>query len=273
MINRPTKAIAHRYARPAAQLLGVCALLTVACAGVQQVTADEAAKAAQVRTILQGRSFQAWTLYDQAFCQAFLEDFPELRGITFVEPIVHAERFDDPRLQAYQARCPNRPMNQLEVMTRPQDEAGWKYYGTRNFKLFQAEMNDNPNDGAELIFYAERFEREDFYEGRAQRRSEQERKISEQDRYRNGKYGVINPKSCAEVGLVLAHDPYDYDRKREVNNVNGIIRYKGSNYIFDLYRLTTEHDVYELHIAGYSPKDGKMVALCLLQQQLQEKTK
>lgn len=105
------------------------------------------------------------------WCQQFLADLETGGAISMVEPAARSERYNDPVFQPWQRSCPMLAMNaklgysphilhdehpQLSFHMsggRPLD--GYEY-GTRSFKLYVTDIDNNPTNGKEVVFYSER---------------------------------------------------------------------------------------------------------------------
>lgn len=114
-----------------------------------------------------------------AWCEQFRADFGEQRGIEHVEPVVQSQRYDDPVFRPWQDRCPILAFNARSVHRSGQYPPGARgdwlrglpshmpdgswlldyQYGTRDFKLFQGDYdNDAYDDGyEEVIFFSDAF--------------------------------------------------------------------------------------------------------------------
>jgi hypothetical protein len=229
--------------------------------------AREADKARPIRQIFESRKFEIEFVLreqDRPFCRAFLDDFALQSGVEFVEPDLRSDSYDDPAWQPYRARCPNlglfdsyacepRIAQSIERMPKEQRDAEYKsacrhYRGTANFKHYLVDLDNNPADGKEHVVYYERAE------GPLNR-------PETKPNFANGGYWVIDVDRCETKGGALTNDPYSYFYARELRNYNGIIRYAGKHYIFDLYELATKdpdpkNTQYSLRLDGYARFPG-----------------
>jgi hypothetical protein len=245
--------------------------------GRTQVTQREADKAKAIKRIMAGRKFDmgpAVAKQSRAFCEVFLRDFRTQANIEYVEPVARADSYDDPVWEPYKRRCSDavifdryecEPKIYDAIMARPPAERQreWKttcrhYQGTANFKLFVVDLNNDPKDGKEQVFYYERAQ------GPLNR---PDAKLA----YGSGGYRVIDLDRCEVTGGANSHDPYSYFYKRSLDNYSGIVRYQGKHYVFDLYELdgsdrNPDNPHYRLVLNGYatySPKiKPKLGTLC-----------
>jgi hypothetical protein len=239
------------------------ALPTLSWAGQAQVPQREADKAEGIKRIMAERTFEMSRVVrkqDKAFCQSFLQDFGHQEHIEFIEPVARADTYDDPVWAPYRGRCPGVPIfddyecepkiydaimaQPPEVRQREFKSVCRHYRGTAGFKLFRVDINNNPKDGKEHVFYYERAQ------GPLNR---PDAKLN----YRNGGYSVIDLDRCELRGGAEAHDPYSYFYQRPMENYSGMIKYKDGHYIFDLFELEgadrkPSNLYYVLHLNGYS---------------------
>ncbi len=168
-------------------------------------------------------------------CSQFLEDFRKQKNIQHLQPIVQTDDYDDPRLRAYRARCPNLKLNKhmgyspnvyyegLGEESEETQEAAAAYisYGTKNFRLYKLDINNNPNDGEEYIFYdeANRFVKPEMSAG----------KIISPDA---GSYLVADFAKCeTRGGTATASTTLSKDR---VGNFHGPIKHREKYYVYTL---------------------------------------
>lgn len=238
--------------------------------GRTQASLSEADKAQAVQRILEKRKFEiSATKQGREFCEGFLNDFRRLKSIELIEPDVTADSYDDPVWQPYRRRCTNmaselfdayqceaRNFEIIQQMPKEEREDLYKsscahYRGITRFKHYLVDINNNPRDGREHVFYYER--------SRGPLN-----KPGAQQFYASGQYSVIDLDRCELKGAVVAHDPYeDSQPVRRLQNYSGIIRYKGKHYVFDLFEpITIESDPknpsFRLRLDGYA-KFGREV--------------
>lgn len=114
------------------------------------------------------------------WCEQFGADFREQRGIEHVEPVAQSQRYDDPVFRPWQDRCPLLAFNArgaswLLRQLPPGSRGDWLrnlpphmpdgseivdyQYGTRDFKLFEGDFdNDRYDHGAkEVIFFSDAY--------------------------------------------------------------------------------------------------------------------
>ncbi|SPP63010.1 hypothetical protein [Nitrospira lenta] len=218
----------------------------------------------EIVNILSRLKFQ---LADQSkFCRQFLADFRTQNKINYVKPIVVANDYSDAAFDTYKQKCPKlefrkrvllHPKIADDVKSLPAEEMekyGDVYVGTTNFKLYKVDINNNPSDGDEFIFYHEKF----LHVSSGGQEALQE---PGKDDYDNrGAYLVINFHDCR------VSDGLEVDGLRQFSTVpdySDIINYKGRNYIFDLYPAGGA-DTYSLDIWEYNKKRTRMGAICII---------
>jgi hypothetical protein len=240
-------------------LLMLCVLILMLPIELRAQTLQrEADKAEAIKRIMASRTFHTGSKA-LPFCKVFLEDFREQKGIKYVEPLVRTESYDAPALQPYKDRCPDLEMHKLaecsqqdwsyvqslpeEEREREMDKVCRVYYGTRNFKLYELDLNGNPKDGKEVAVYFERIYGPQNISGAMQV-------------YSNGGYAIFDIKSCRRWAWTPTNDPNDYLYNQPLENYNALIQYKGKYYIFNLYELgrgkyrDPNKLEYRLHIGG-----------------------
>ena len=78
----------------------------------------EAAKAAALKSVLEGRAFKLYAGDDPVVCLPLLDTLRAGgEAVAFVEPIVRAERYHDPALAPYRAMCPGMELNKESIGT------------------------------------------------------------------------------------------------------------------------------------------------------------
>lgn len=222
-------------------------------------------KAAIIKIMNQGK-FKAYIQKDTKFCSAFLNDFIEQKQIEHIQPILEVEDYNDPKLQVYFKQCPNKKFNGAIVMSaRAAEEiedmektlgrkltdeelekeiGGPNYYATKSFKLFKVNLDNDFNNGDEFVFYAEGY-----------RSPVRGKYVTE---YTYGGYEILDLKNCKTKYGASTRDPYDYEKQQPIENYNGIIKYKGAYYVFDLYDETGRR----LVLKKYNKKRGNMNSVC-----------
>ena len=197
------------------------------------------------------------------FCTRFLTDFRAQSNIEYVEPVATAHTYDDAAFGVYKKRCPRLAMNRLQQCEpavarsireepeakRPQlfEKECQQYYGTANFSMYHVDIDNNPRNGKEYLFYFERAV------GPRNRQGMRQMTI-------NGGYNLINFQDCEITNAIPTNDPYDYFRDRPSPNYNGIIRYRSKHYIFDLWSIGTlkssqDQTVYLLNLYRLEKRD------------------
>lgn len=242
-------------------------LLPSICMAEESKQAIEKKKAIIQEIMSQGQ-FKAYIQDDKKFCVAFLDDFTKQKRVEHIKPIVEVDDYNDPRLQNYFKQCPKaefhktiainpHPQLHLEIAEREQElgrtlteeeleeNGGRIFHATKSFKLYKVNMDNDAKNGNEYILYAEGYKV----------------KGSEGDKYwyyTYGGYRTLDLKNCRYGIGVSTRDPYNYEKKQAIENYNGIIKYKGEYYVFDLYK----DPAYRLVLEKYDKKYGKMLSIC-----------
>jgi len=166
---------------------------------------------------------------DEKFCRQFFEDFKKQDKIEHIQPIIHTDRYDDPKLAAFIGKCqtvkwigaePDDEGHALNTKTR--DQFGNRFVSTAHFRLYKVDINNNRKDGAEHVFYSDGFVPEPLP-------GEEPGPVEELDKT-HGQYLVVDFDQCLSLGGIEAG--------RGGTNVlpvyHGIIRYHGRSYLYDL---------------------------------------
>mgnify|MGYP001592741323 FL=1 len=221
-------------------LVLVLLLMPVICLSGEHEEAIKKKKAAIQEIMSQGQ-FKVHNKDNQQFCAAFLQDFTEQKGIEHIKPIVEVDDYKDTKLQKYLKRCPKEEFHKtVWVEPRQMYEHEREYYATKNFKLFEVNIDNNSKNGDEYVFYAEGYK-------------------DSGNNYTYGGYSVIDLKKCRSKGGVHTIDPYDYEKNKSIENYNGIIKYKGEYYIFELNNYAGRM----LELNKYIEKRNNMKRICL----------
>ncbi len=168
-------------------------------------------------------------------CSQFLDDFRQQKNVEHILPIIQTEDYDDPRLKTYRNKCPNLKLNRhmgyspnvyyegLEEESEETREAAASYisYGTKNFKLYEVDINNNPKDGKEHIFYdqASQFVKPEMLAGKI---------VSAEA----GSYLVVDFRACETrggVGTAATTLP-----KERIADFHGPIEYREKFYVYVL---------------------------------------
>ena len=176
-----------------------------------------------------------------ALCKVFLKDFKERRDIEFIEPIIQTDDYNNPELQAYLSKCPKLQLNKsIDVEPRIADtleglseeeleeeleKIGTAWYTTYNFKLYHVDMDNNPENGKEYVFYGEM--------GYSERRATQEK---EEGGGMHGEYRIVDLERCKGLGVTWVSKSIGYYTRKPTGKYNGILKYKGKYYIYDAWK-------------------------------------
>ena len=185
----------------------------------------------QIVTLLKRITMKMNYFVDEKFCRQFFEDFQTQKDMVHVQPIIKADRYDDPALAAFMGKCPTvrwigaLPDDDPEgyaLNTRPRGQAGNRSVGTAHFRLYKVDINNNRKDGEEYVFYSDGFVPEPLP-------GEEPGPVEELDKT-HGQYMIIDFEHCLSLGGMEA----GRGGTSVVPVYHGIIRYHGRSYLYDL---------------------------------------
>jgi len=136
---------------------------------------------------------------DGLLCHSMLEDI-KLNKYTVVNPIVSSDDYLDPSLRFYTEKCPDLELN-ITI------ELGLPLEMTKDFRLYHIDLDGNPKNGKEYVFYGAGMRKFDVF-------------------LNNAYFKVVDFSSCKIKwihGGAIYHDEY----VRE-----GIMSYSGKYYIY-----------------------------------------
>jgi hypothetical protein len=215
--------------------------------------------------IMKGVNFVPQLGEDNPICKSFYEDFKKQTNIEYIQPIVKAETYDDPALKPYRDKCPEFDFRKSLSVPANQNTAGWTdedweslgtpTYGMGNFQFYRVDMDNNPKNGEELVFY---------YEG--ERTIKHEIPVGGsmiEKEYINlaGRgYRTLDLKRCK--GSLIGGAGFNQLGSAQWTR-NGIIRYKGKNAIFMIESAKDDRpDFRSLSLHLYSEKIKRTVPTC-----------
>ena len=208
-----------------------------------------------------------------ALCRRLGADLRTQTGITHVEPVARAKYYDDPVFKPFRDRCPGLELNGVlwgtdrpsaeatrwwEKLTEAQRDrvarAGFiKLFGTRNFKMYRLDLDGDPANGEEHVFYSERHYRLADQVGRGFHYERIPKSIDWNDllaptdvnnveRFSNGGFTVIDLGQCKRGAHRSANDPYNSNPVKTRDAFSGIFRYRGRFYFYNVYVALLELD-------------------------------
>ena len=185
--------------------------------------------------------------HDPEVCGAFLNDFKMQSRISYIRAIIEADSYEDPRFRPYRKRCPNLDWHKnvtfipgiwdsIKALSKEEREKyGNVSYSTQNFKLYKVDINNNPGDVDELLFYSEN------YKGSSPHPA-------------GGNYVLVNIDKCFIEGGVSTGPTVDYMTNKEIDNYSHVIAYRGQ--VFVLTYLSSgalQLDKYYQEYRNFSP--------------------
>jgi hypothetical protein len=219
-------------------------------------------KRAAIKIIMSSSQVSTYIQHDREFCSMFIRDFKFQNKIEHIKPVMETENYDQMVLTPYFNKCSKKEFNKTyeirhprgmqeiaeieatgkEVTDKEMEEAGGiAYRATKNVKLYKIDINNNKKNGDEFVLYAEGYQNN----------------VSKQ--YTYGRYSIVNLDKCTIDGEFLTNDPYDYYKKKSLDNYNGIILYKGKYFLFD---MSQSGNYRELQIGIYEDKIKNIKTIC-----------
>lgn len=260
------------HACAAGLFAAVALLFAVPAQSAGQSAAEQTKK--ELIEIMKGVNFVPQLGKDTPICKTFYEDFKKQTNIEHIQPIVRADSYDDPALKSYRDQCPNFDFRKSLSVPANQDTTGWTEeeweavgtptYGLGNFQIYHIDIDNNPKNGEELVFY---------YEGTRTivKRLPYGKPMTEEeyvDPAARG-YQTLDLKHCKKSliggagfntgGAVLVGSA-------QVGGAgwtqNGIIRYKGMNAIYILENWGEKQDYLSLNLNLYSVRLKRIAPTC-----------
>ncbi len=101
---------------------------------------------------------------DEKFCRQSLKDFKQQNNVEHVQPIIQADRINDPALMSFLGKCPtvkwigaddDTPGYRLN--TRYRDQFHNLSVGTAHFRLYEVDIDNDGENDREHVFYSDGF--------------------------------------------------------------------------------------------------------------------
>jgi len=167
-----------------------------------------------------------------AFIEALAEDFITQKDIEHIEPLFVAESIDDPRFDPYKAMNPTVRMNELYTY----DSNSEPIIATRDLALFEFDVDNNPDNGDEIIVFGTDFER------------------SNGCQESGSWYQVFLRKKLRCLSQYRSRTGWKFDETwPEKNELHGWLRYKGRLLFWRVRWFETEKQfVMSLHVEKYA---------------------
>lgn len=190
---------------------------------------------------------------DEKFCRQFLEDFKKQNKVEHVQPIIQAERIDDPALASFLGKCPT-----VKWIGADDDEPGYRLntryrdqfhnlsVGTAHFRLYEVDIDNDGENDREHVFYSDGFVPEPLA-------GEELPPVDELDKSL-GEYTAVDLENCATLGGITV----GMGSGSNVPVYNGVIRYQGDVYIYNLYG----YGKYRLNIEKLAREQKNFTLVC-----------
>jgi hypothetical protein len=222
----------------------------------------------------------------EAWCEGFLADFASQSGVVHIEPAARSTSYADVVFQPWRQHCPTTAFNRWSwhVLTSASLIEDWKLpallpdglsypeysYAARNFRLYEVDLDNDPGNGTETVFYGEGLY--DHWEAVAKLKLSVETPPSYRDwndilppENVPGKmltslalFNLIDMQECEAHELSTA----PLSKRRAFypagETYNGIIRYKGSLYVYRLADVRIDNRwIYYLTVSSSFRYGGK----------------
>ena len=212
-------------------------------------TSDNASVAKRELELIKGLKFKPWPGQASAQCRTFLKEFERQKNIHYPIPLIETNDYDEPRLMQYKRQCPNLDFRRTlgptgagpNAFVRPGEKLNEDdfnvYLDTRHFRIYELDMDHNPANGKEIIYYGEA------------PKHVKSGGIPVSNAYplrQLGRYKVIDLKNCTELGYMsvgvigkdqmlrwILDSPTGPQGDVTVHQ-HGVIEYQGGNAIFKL---------------------------------------
>ena len=223
----------------------------------------EAAKAAVLKSVLEGRAFKLYAGDDPAECLPLLD---ALRAggeaVAVVEPIARAERYHDPALAPYRAMCPGMELNKesfgtghsLSLSDLPEEKQYYifeaialHYFGVGDFKLYRLDLDGDPANGEEYLFHAAPYYLRNKLTQSYLRYEEIPRSVDWNDllhpedvpdsaKLINGRYTVLDLQGCRRPDSADKYDVWEYVGDSPRLHMSAVVELLGRAYLLRSFR-------------------------------------
>jgi len=217
---------------------------------------------------------------DHQFCRSMLKDIKS-NNYTIIEPIVRAGDYKDISLKAYIDKCPDLYLNKRvtlesriqgydyikELPEKEQAESGWTTRQTKDFRIYYVDLDNDPENGKEYIFYGAGEQR---YLGVAleedpdvieyvlgMKIGDLEDSVVSARFTGNASFKVVDFSACKKG------DTYTVIAEHDENSSDGIIKYNSKHYIYGFNNIKHENAFY-LEVAELQAEKNKSFSsICL----------
>ncbi len=223
----------------------------------------EAAKAAALKSVLEGRAFKLYAGDDPVVCLPLLDTLRAGgEAVAFVEPIVRAERYHNPALAPYRAMCPGMELNKESIGTGHSlslsdlpdemqyyliEAIAWHYFGMGDFKLYRLDLDDDPANGEEYLFHAAPYYLRNKLTQSYLHYEEIPRSVDWNDilhpedvpgsaEFTNGRYTVLDLERCRLLASADKYDIYEYVGDSPRLHMSAVVELLGGAYLLRSFR-------------------------------------
>lgn len=172
------------------------------------------------------------------FCEDFLEG-AKSRKIEFIQPILKTNNYKDPKLQSFIKKCRKFKTGEVSGVTfwstiNKTMLKEMEFYATYNFRLYRVDIDHNPANGEEYVFYAEGY-------------------YSPKWNYLpDAIYRIVDFEKCEIKGQKAMNDTIDYYSRKPTGHYNGILKYQGRYFIYSIEHLKYfKNNKYDLRVIGW----------------------
>ena len=159
-------------------------------------------------------------------CDSLREDITNGTNIEAIEPTVRGTEYNDPVFNNYHLQCPAQDGTPMRFAYIPRDrKAGATSEGhlLKDIRGYVLDIDGDPKNGDEYVFYAEGFQRIRQY-------GKVVDPVFAVNGY-TGKFVVADLKQCTVQNEFYAYGTYDYYKKERLLNSSLLVKYDGRPYL------------------------------------------
>jgi hypothetical protein len=160
-------------------------------------------------------------------CEAIFRDLKANRNFEIIEPLIRTDDYAEPSLRSYLGKCPALELNKIvsyepriwedikDLPAKEQERFGSVSVATKDFRLYRVDIDNDPKNGDEYIFYGGGVSVNDH-----------------KTVFRGSAYfTVLNLEDCKKRSYRQVEDTIFYDTGNPTGNYNGIIKHGVTYYI------------------------------------------
>lgn len=183
-------------------------------------------KMAEISNALRDASLRLGPNSNESMCKSLLSDFIRQKHIRHLMPTVQSDDYHSAGFTRYQNKCPKLDFHKtrrrpdhfpLPPNGQTDDTYYITYQDTKNMQLYEVDLDGNPQNGNEIIFYGEAS------------KNDSDGSISNPV---GGIYRAIKLKGCTNLGGVSVRG--GWSPTSQIKNWNGVFSYKTNSGVYDL---------------------------------------